>query len=125
MNRFTEKSDRNTVIEELKEKLRVFVEERNWEKYHNPKNLAESICIEAAELLEIFQWRNLEETREWRFDTNMREKVSEELADVIIYSLNMANAMEIDVASAVLNKIALNEKKYPVERYFGRAHQQE
>jgi len=117
-----DKTDSNTVIEELKDRLMDFVRKRDWEKYHNPKDLAESICIEAAELLELFQWRSVDEAEEWKFDEDKKNKISEELADVIIYSLNMANALDIDVASAVLKKIEKNERKYPVERYYGRAH---
>lgn len=115
------KKDSNTVIEELRLKLSEFVRERDWERFHNPKNIAESICIEAGELMEVFQWKSEQEVANWRLEQEKKEKVAEELADVIIYSLNMANAMDIDVSQAVLSKIEQNEKKYPADRYYGRA----
>lgn len=115
------KNDSNTVIEELRVRLRDFVRERGWERFHNPKNIAESICIEAGELLEVFQWKSDNEVAEWKLEEEKKNRIAEELADVIIYSLNMANAMDIDVANAVLSKIEQNEKKYPADRYYGRA----
>ncbi len=115
------KKDSNTVIEELKDRLRDFVRERGWEKFHNPKNIAESICIEAGELMEAFQWKSEQEVASWKFEQGKKERVAEELADVIIYSLNMANSMDIDVSQAVLDKIEQNEKKYPPDKYYGRA----
>ncbi|MFP4559321.1 MAG: nucleotide pyrophosphohydrolase [Candidatus Hadarchaeota archaeon] len=115
------KNDSDTAIEELRVRLGEFVRERDWEKFHNPKNIAESICIEAGELMEVFQWRSEHETANWKFDQEKKDRIGEELADVIIYSLNMANAMDIDVAQAVLSKIEQNEEKYPVDSYYGRA----
>lgn len=115
------KNDSDTVIEELKDRLRDFVRERDWERFHNPKNIAESICIEAGELMEVFQWKSDQEVVGWKFEQEKNERVAEELADVIIYSLNMANAMDIDVSKAILSKIEQNEKKYPADRYYGRA----
>lgn len=115
------KKDSNTVIEELKIRLKEFVRERDWEKFHNPKNIAESISIEAGELLEIFQWKSEREVANWKLEKEKKDRVAEELADVIIYSLNMANAMDIDVAHAVLSKIEQNQKKYPADKYYGRA----
>ncbi|MFO7967150.1 MAG: nucleotide pyrophosphohydrolase [Archaeoglobaceae archaeon] len=115
------KMDSNTVIQELKQRLREFVRERDWEKFHNPKNIAESICIEAGELMDVFQWKSEQEVANWVLEQEKKERVAEELADVIIYSLNMANSMDIDVAQAVLSKMEQNEKKYPADRYYGRA----
>lgn len=114
-------NDSDTVIEELKLILMEFVRERDWEKFHNPKNIAESICIESGELLEVFQWKSEQEVENWKLEQEKKDRVAEELADIIIYSLSMANAMDIDVAQAVLAKIEQNEKKYPVDKYYGRA----
>jgi len=114
--------DYETTIQELKELVRNFVVERDWLKYHNPKDLAEAICIEAAELLEVFQWASPEETLSWKDDRSKLCKVEEELADVVIYCLSMANVMGIDISNAVVEKVKKNIAKYPVDKYRGRAH---
>lgn len=93
-----------------------FVRERDWEQFHTPKNLAMSIAIEAAELMEIFQWGP--EAAEMVPDD--LAKVREELADVVIYCLAMANRLGIDLSSAVKEKVAKNSRKYPKEKYSGR-----
>jgi len=115
------KNDTNTTVEELKMRIREFVSERKWEKYHNPKDLAESICIEAAELLEKFQWVSGREARRWKHEPSRINSITEEIADVVIYCLGFAVAMDIDLAEAVLKKLRQNERKYPVSKYRGRA----
>ena len=114
-------SDREIVVADLKEAVRKFVHERDWEKYHNPKNLAESICIEAAELLQLFQWTNSEETAKVKTDANKMTHIKEELADVMIYCVSMANTLEIDLTNAIIAKIENNKKRYPIEEYRGKA----
>lgn len=105
----------------LKNQVKEFISKRGWEKYHNPKDLAEAVCIEAAELLEVFQWSTVEEVSGWRNDASKMEGIREELADVLIYCLSMANTLDIDLSEAVFRKLEKNEEKYPVEKYFGRA----
>ncbi|MCX8183023.1 MAG: nucleotide pyrophosphohydrolase [Crenarchaeota archaeon] len=105
----------------MKNRVREFVSKRGWEKYHNPKDLAEAICIEAAELLEVFQWASVEEALSWRKDSSKMGSLREELADVLIYCLSMANTLGIDLSEAVFRKLEKNEEKYPAEKYFGRA----
>jgi NTP pyrophosphatase (non-canonical NTP hydrolase) len=102
-------------------RVKDFVRSRDWERYHNPKNLAESICIEAAELLEIFQWVPDEKALTFRNDSTKLQRVTEELADILIYCLSMANAMEIEVSSIIIEKLAVDSMKYPVEEYKGKA----
>jgi len=114
-------NDSNTKIEDLKAKIGEFLRERDWEKYHNPKDLAESVCIEAAELLQLFQWMSPEEARAFKEEPSNVERLKEELADVIIYCLSMANAMDIDLASSVMRKLESNRKKYPAKLYRGKA----
>lgn len=114
-------NDSNAKIEDLKNKIREFLRERDWEKYHNPKDLAEGICVEAAELLQLFQWMSAEEVRVFKEKPSKVERLKEELADVIIYCLSMANAMNIDLASSVLHKLESNRKKYPAKPYHGKA----
>lgn len=91
------------------ERVRKFSSDRDWEQFHTPENVAKSICIEAAELLECFQWNN---------DYN-KNKVEEELADVLCYCINMADAIGVDLEEIILNKMAKNEVKYPVEKAKG------
>ena len=102
--------DNKTTIEELKNKVRKFCEDRDWDQFHSPANLAKSISIEANELLECFQWN----------DENYEiEEVKEELADVINYCLQMANKLNLDVIDIVNKKMDETEKKYPVEKAKG------
>jgi len=115
-------SDRKTLVADLKNAVRNFVHKRDWEKYHDPKDIAESICIEAAELLQLFQWIKPEESEQFKNNPRKVQRIKEELADVILYCLSMANALDIDLASAVLDKIEQNKKKYPADLYKGKAH---
>lgn len=105
----------NTDIQHLQKKIKKFVDERNWNDAHNPKNLAMSISIEAAELMEILQWKTLKESRNI---SNSKEYIhfKEELADVIIYCLSMANQLNINISEIVEEKIEKNIKKYPIEK---------
>lgn len=103
-------------IEELQGKVIEFRDKRDWAPYHNPKDLAISISLEAAELLEIFQWKKAEVV--WKNPAE-RERVKEELGDVLIYSLNMCDAFGFDPSDVVLSKLKINEKKYPVEKAKG------
>lgn len=107
--------DNKTTLQELKELIADFVHEREWEQFHAPKNLAMSIAIEAAELMEIFQWSN-----ETKVVPEQLEKISEELADVVIYCLAMTNVTGIDLSRIIKQKVNKNAQKYPVEKYRGR-----
>jgi NTP pyrophosphatase (non-canonical NTP hydrolase) len=98
-------------------KIRQFRDERDWKKFHDPKNLAASICIEAGELLELFQWMSGEEAT--RYAAQNRERVSEEIADVAIYLIELADITGIDLAQAIEAKLEKNAKKYPVEKSRG------
>lgn len=94
------------------ERIRKFTEDRDWDQFHSPANLAKSIVIEAAELLECFQWSEEE------FDL---QHVKEELADVMVYSQNLLDKLGLDADEIVNMKMAQNEKKYPVEKATGNA----
>nr|WP_244155518.1 nucleotide pyrophosphohydrolase [Desulfatiglans anilini] len=98
-----------------------FRDERDWAQYHNPKDLAISLSLEAAELLEIFQWKSPEEVQAMKSDEQACRRVKEELGDVLIYALNLANEFTFDPAEVVLEKLAINGRKYPVEKAKGRA----
>lgn len=116
------KNDGNTVVEELIGNVREFLREREWEKYHNPKDLAESICIEAAELLQIFQWITPQESEQFKNDPSKVQRIKEELANITIYCLRTANTLNIDLIESILQKIEQNKKKYPPDIYKGKAH---
>ena len=104
-------------ISELQEALRRFAAERDWEQFHTPKNLAMSLSIEAAEVLEHFQWLTDEQSRNLR--PEVREQVGHEIADVFLYLLQLADQLQIDPLTAAEEKLALNAAKYPVEKAKG------
>ncbi|MCS7364822.1 MAG: nucleotide pyrophosphohydrolase [archaeon GB-1867-035] len=114
-------NDSSVPINFLKNNVKNFVVERDWEKYHNPKDLAVSISVEAGELLEIFQWRSVDEIMDMIKEEKWINRISEELADIFIYILSMANVLNIDLTTIVLEKLKKNAEKYPVEKYKGRA----
>lgn len=113
-------TDDTTTIADLRRAVGRFVEERDWLQFHSPKNLSMAIAIEAAELMEHFQWLTTDESRTIRGSAEEMRQVGEELADVICFALSFANALDIDLATAVRDKIAKNALKYPVERFRGR-----
>ena len=98
-------------LDQLREKILQFRDERNWQQFHNPKDLALSICLEAAELLEVFQWSGSDTACE-----SKKDKISEELADVLNYCILMADACGLDMDEIVQEKIKRNNAKYPVEK---------
>lgn len=98
-------------LDDLRERLRRFAADRDWEQYHTPKNLAMSVAIEAAEIMEHFQWRNAAECA--NLDANSRHEVALEIADVLLYLVRLADVLDIDVAAAAREKIELNARKYP------------
>ena len=106
-------SDNTSTISDLKSQVRIFNQARNWEQYHTPKEVAASISIEAAELLEIFQWRSLSRS-DVMLDKNMKMQIQEEIADILIYIFSLSNSLDIDLSNAVLLKLEKNAKKYPL-----------
>lgn len=102
------------MTQETIEKVLRFRDERNWKQFHNPKDLAISISLEAAELLEVFQW-SAEDTR----CEDKMDKIREELADVLNYCILMADACGLDLDEIVAEKVKKNARKYPVEKAFG------
>ena len=107
-------------IKKIAELLQQFATERDWNQFHTPKNLATSIAVESAELLEIFQWtRGQFDWEEVRNESALKEHVEEELADILLYLIRFADLANIDLQQAALRKIKINEEKYPVERCKG------
>ena len=113
-------NDNETNVAKLKILVRDFVHARDWRQFHTPKNISMSMAIEAAELMEHFQWLTAEQSRELANQPDSLAEVADELADVLCYALAMANELGIDVASAVENKMAKNVRKYPADQYRGR-----
>jgi NTP pyrophosphatase (non-canonical NTP hydrolase) len=105
--------DTEISLADLRAKVTEFVTARNWQPFHNPKNLAMSIAIEAAELQEHFQWLTIEESQQYVRALEKRLDVADELADILIYCLSFANTADIDVSEAVLKKLARNEHRFP------------
>ncbi len=116
-----EQSDDTTTVRALRSAVERFVRERDWEQYHSPQDLAVSISIEAAELLEIFQWKLRDDVAARDIPAERLERIREELADIIIYALGLSNTLDLDVSELVMRKLELNGRKYPVEKCRGRA----
>jgi dCTP diphosphatase len=101
----------------LQQRLAAFAAVRDWDQFHSPKNLAMALAVEAAELVEEFQWLSEEQSK--ALDAERRERVRLELADVFIYLLRIADKLDVDLLRAVDDKIVHNERKYPAERVRG------
>lgn len=111
--------DEDTTVAELKEAVKKFRDERDWERYHTPKDLAVSISIEAAELLELFQWKDRQEIQGMLEDPKYKARIKGELADVMNYCLALSNTLDMDMSEALLEKVRDNSEKYPVEKTKG------
>jgi len=106
-------------IADLAQRLREFARERDWEQFHSPKNLAISISVEAAELLELFQWSRGQDDWECMNDDAIRASTAEELADILLYLVRFADKAGIDLERAALHKLERNAAKYPAEKFWG------
>jgi NTP pyrophosphatase (non-canonical NTP hydrolase) len=106
-------NDRQTTIDELRRRMDRFVRARLWGKYHQPKNLAMSLAIEAAELMEHFQWLTPREAKALLEKPAARRNIADEMADVLAFLLSLASATGIDLSAAFERKMAANERKYP------------
>ncbi len=112
--------DERTTVSELKDLVQRFVRQRDWAQFHTPKNLSMGMAVEAAELMELFQWHDAAGSVALMRQPRARRAMQEELADVMIYCLAFANRAGIDVAGAVRAKLTKNRRKYPVRKYRGR-----
>ncbi len=106
-------------LKELRDRLRAFADERDWDQFHTPKNLAAALTVEAAELLEHFQWLTEEQSRD--LSPDVKTKVGAELADVLGYLIRLADKLDIDLIAAAHDKIPRNAEKYPVAKSRGSA----
>ena len=106
-------------LDTLRRRIREFAEARAWERYHTPKNLVMALSVETAELVEPFQWMTPEQSQ--HLSPDQHEAVRQEIADVLIYLTRLADLLDIDLLDAAADKLALNARKYPVEKAYGNA----
>jgi dCTP diphosphatase len=100
---------------DLQDQIRRFRDERGWEKFHNPASLASAINVESGELLELFLWKDADQSL--AFGLTNAARISDELADIIIFTINLANRLDIDLEAAIETKIALNAERFPTDRH--------
>jgi len=106
-------------LDDLRNQLREFANARDWEQFHSPKNLSMALIVEAAELAEHFQW--LTESQSRTLDQEKREQVAQELADVLLYLVRLADRLDIDLLDAARRKLVINAQKYPADKVRGSA----
>ena len=107
-------NDEQTTVRQLKQIVKQFVDERNWQQFHTPKNISMALAIEASELMEHFQWLTAEESLSLAQDPQKLADVGEELVDVVCYALALANRLELDLSAVFEQKMAKNRLKYPL-----------
>lgn len=108
-------------LNELSRRIREFRDARNWEQFHTPKNLAAAIAIEAGELQERFLWKTDEQVGETIQDESKRQAIADEVADIAIFTILMAESLKINLADAIERKLSANAAKYPVDKAWGKA----
>lgn len=111
--------DEKTTIQDLKNKVREFAEARDWDQFHNAKDLAIGIITEASELLEPFRFKTKEEVEEMFKNPIRREYLEDEVADILYFVIRLAQKYNIDISSAITHKMKKSEKKYPIEKSRG------
>jgi len=114
--------DNETTVGSVRRAVHDFVDARNWYRFHTPKNLAMSIAIETAELMEHFQWLTTEESIALVENDAARAEIADELADVLIYAFSFANSTGIDISAAVFRKLDRNQTRFPIDIGRGRLH---
>ena len=112
--------DVETTVNEIKALIAQFIKERDWEQFHSPKNLSMAIAIEAAELMEMFQWMTVDEAVAQSKQPELRSRIEEEIADIAIYVLSLCNTLGLDLSAAISSKIEKNRNKYPKEACKGK-----
>lgn len=112
-------TDQERKIHELKDRIKEFCDKRDWDQFHNAKELAIALSIEASELLEIFRWKTHEEVDELFKNKDKKEHIEEEMADILYFLVRIAQRYDIDLSEALDNKMDKNDKKYPVDKFRG------
>jgi len=113
-------NDNKTTIEEIKTDVKRFIDERDWEQFHNPKDVAIALSVEAAEVLEHFTFKSQEQVKEILADPKKKEAIQDELGDCIAYLTDLARVCDIDLAKAYEEKIKKTAKKYPIDLVKGK-----
>lgn len=111
----------NKNFQSILTKIRSFRDERDWKQFHNPKDMALAISIEASELLELFLWKNKQEVEDFVKNKKNLEEISDEIADILNFTFELSDNLRIDIEKAVLNKIQKSSQKYPVHKSKGKA----
>ncbi len=111
--------DSDTQLKKLKDRILDFAKAREWEQFHSPKNLSMAISAESAELMEHFLWQTAESSFQEVMNEPLRQKITEEIADILIFAIEFANVAEIDITNAILDKMHKNGLKYPIEKAKG------
>lgn len=112
--------DQKTTVAHLRDMVREFVDERDWRQFHTPKNLSMALAIEAAELMEHFQWLTPKESQALVADRAKLSEVADELSDVLCYGLALANELGLDISDSLARKMEKNRAKYPADEFRGR-----
>ena len=110
------RNENNTTISFLRNEVKKFVQERDWTKYHTPKNLIQALQIEAAELSELFLFKELD-LNDILMDKELIDKISNEMADVLVYLISLCNSLDIDIVQAFEKKMEINRNKYPIREF--------
>ncbi len=118
-------NDQSTTIADLKQIVAQFVGERDWQQFHSPKNISMALAIEAAELMEHFQWISMQESRQVPQDPEKLNAVAEEVSDVLCYLLAMSNELGIDLSDSLTRKMVKNRQKYPADVFKGKYGQED
>ncbi|MFA5075550.1 MAG: nucleotide pyrophosphohydrolase [Candidatus Babeliales bacterium] len=114
--------DSNVTFQDIKARIKQFIKERDWEQFHSPKNLSMSIAIEAAELMEHFQWLTIEQSKTILKNKKKREEIEDELADIAIYIFDFCNLYKINIEQIIGRKLDKTAKKYPARIVKGKMH---
>lgn len=112
-------SDNDTTFEEINREIKQFIRERDWDQYHDPMNLVMTLCSEVGELADHFRWLTSEEARDLINDSSKSAAVADEIADVLMFALELAAVCRIDVSDAIRSKLKANAVKYPIEKAKG------
>ncbi len=121
-NNAPRKADKTYTLMEARKKVEYFIKEREWEKYHNPKDIALAMSIEVGELLEHFRFKSIEEISDYLNDGSNKKEVSYEIADIFFFLLSLVNSIGLDLSEAFEDKLKISAEKYPVDIVKGKNH---
>ncbi|MFT4303709.1 MAG: nucleotide pyrophosphohydrolase [Candidatus Woesearchaeota archaeon] len=114
--------DKKTTVDDINNVVKKFVDDRDWEQFHNPKDVALALSIEVAEVLEHFRWKSPDEVKEWLTNPNNKKELADEIGDCVYFLFDLARVSNIDIAKAFEEKIEKSAEKYPIELVKGKHH---